>query len=89
MCPVILNVVRLQKTLSVKSASYAEDIPRSYGVDLMNVKYKLFQGMVKEWETLVDQAAEFASLLDPEKLISISQGTSSLDVSVITVWYWE
>jgi len=55
----------------------------------MNVKYKLFQGMVKEWETLVGQTAEFASLLDPEKLISISQGTSSLDVSVITVWYWE
>ncbi len=55
----------------------------------MNVKYKLFQGMIKEWETLLDQAAEFATQLAPDKLISISQATSILDVSVVTVWYWE
>jgi len=59
----------------------------------MNVKYKVFEDRVNKWEALLDQAAEFASQLGSDKLISITQTSTTLmlfiNVSSVTVWYQE
>jgi len=59
----------------------------------MKVKYKVFEERVNKWETLLDQAEEFASQLSPDKLISITQSSTTLMlficISSVTVWYWE
>ncbi|MFQ5703770.1 MAG: hypothetical protein ACE5HT_07090 [Gemmatimonadales bacterium] len=49
------------------------------------VEYKLFRGVLKRWQTLFNEAAEFASGIEKERLISISH---SEDKGVVTVWYW-
>ena len=59
----------------------------------MNVKYKVFEDRVNKWETLLDQAVEFANQLSPDKLISITQSSTTLmlfiNISSVTVWYSE
>ena len=59
----------------------------------MTVKYKVFEERVNKWETLLDQAEEFANQLSPDKLISITQSSTTLMlficISSVTVWYWE
>ena len=59
----------------------------------MAVKYKVFEERVNKWETLLDQAEEFANQLSPDKLISITQSSTTLMlficISSVTVWYWE
>ncbi len=50
------------------------------------VEYKLFRGVLKRWQTLFDEAAEFASGLEKERLISISHSEDKED-GVVTVWY--
>ena len=59
----------------------------------MAVKYKVFEQRVNKWETLLDQAEEFANQLSPDKLISITQSSTTLMlficISSVTVWYWE
>jgi hypothetical protein len=54
----------------------------------MRVQYKQFSTTFRgafngRWA--VDDAAEFASRIDPERLISISESRNGL----VTVWYWE
>ena len=53
-----------------------------------SVQFKMFRGTLSTWNTLFTQAAQFASTIAPEKLISISHSADSLD-GVVTVWYWE
>lgn len=59
----------------------------------MKVKYKVFEDRVNKWETLLDQAVEFANQLSTGKLISITQSSTTLmlfiNVSSVTVWYSE
>ena len=54
----------------------------------MKVSYRTFESGFMAWESLFDEAAEFASSLGPECVISISH---SCDHSrgVVTVWYWD
>jgi hypothetical protein len=49
----------------------------------MKVKFQIFRGMFSSLETLFTQAAEFASEIGKDKIISISHSQE-----VITVWYW-
>jgi len=49
----------------------------------MKVKYQIFRGMFSSWKTLFTQAAEFASEIGKENIISISHSQE-----VVTVWYW-
>ena len=51
------------------------------------VKFVTFRGILKSWEELFEQAAEFASKMDRERLISISHSEDGND-GVVTVWYW-
>lgn len=58
----------------------------------MRVKYKYFKSDFKSWDTLFDEAAEFASTVSPERLIGISHshgGTTIGGTGVVVVWYWE
>jgi hypothetical protein len=51
------------------------------------VQYRVFRSMTKSWNTLFDEAAEFASTLR-ERLISISH-SGDQGHGIVTVWYWE
>ena len=48
------------------------------------VQFKVFRGAFSKWETLFAQAAEFASSLGPDRVISISHSQDE----VVAVWYW-
>jgi hypothetical protein len=53
----------------------------------MRVRFKIFRGMFSSWESLMGEAADFASDIPPERLISISHSEDKNE-GVITVWYW-
>jgi hypothetical protein len=52
------------------------------------VQFKVFRGTFASWNTLFTRAAEFASTLSPEKLITISHSADHSQ-GVVTVWYRE
>ena len=54
----------------------------------MNVQYRVFRGIWASFEALFSVAAAFASVLGPDRLISISHSEDEND-GVVTVWYWE
>ena len=51
------------------------------------VRFEVFRGTFKSWETLFQEAAEFASKIGPERLITIGHSEDEQD-GVIAVWYW-
>ena len=53
----------------------------------MQVRFEVFRSSFESWQSLFGQAAEFASTLSPERLITISHSADRTD-GVITVWYW-
>ena len=54
----------------------------------MTAKYKHFRGTLISWEDLFKQAAEFATAIGKEKLISISHSADHSE-GIVTVWYWQ
>jgi len=52
----------------------------------MKVAFKIFRGTFTSYSTLFREAAEFASTLDPEKLVSISHSSNGGE-GIVTVWY--
>jgi hypothetical protein len=57
------------------------------GPAMKAVKFEVFRGVLSSWQTLFQQAAEFASGIGPERLITISHSEDQND-GVVTVWYW-
>ena len=53
----------------------------------MHVVFEVFRGALTTWQTLFVQAAEFASRVGPDRLISISHSEDNND-GVVTVWHW-
>ncbi len=53
----------------------------------MRVTFEVFRGAWTTWQNLFEHAAEFASRLPPDRLISISHSEDERD-GVVTVWYW-
>ncbi len=51
-------------------------------------KYEIFRGTLATWEELFGQAAQFASEIGPERLITISHSEDRRE-GVVAVWYWE
>lgn len=50
--------------------------------------YQVFRGgAFTTWERVFAQAAEFSTLLGPERVISISHSEDQ-NQAVVTVWYW-
>jgi hypothetical protein len=52
----------------------------------MRVDYRVFRGTFKSWETLFQEAAEFATSVG-ENLVSISHSSENSE-GVVTVWFW-
>jgi rubrerythrin len=53
----------------------------------MRVLYKSFRATFKSWGDLFAQAADFASEIGQERLITISHSQHSAE-GIVTVWYW-
>ena len=54
----------------------------------MRVSFRVFRGRLVTWQTLFSDAADFASEIGPDRLITISHSADEAD-GVVTVWYWE
>jgi hypothetical protein len=48
---------------------------------------KVFRGTFATWEKLFSEAAEFATSVGPERVISISHSEDDSD-GVVAVWFW-
>ena len=53
----------------------------------MRVRFEVFRSALSTWNTLFEQAAEFASNIPPDRLITISHSADNSE-GVVTVWYW-
>ncbi len=56
--------------------------------ETMRVACQHFKGTLKTWGQLFEEAAEFASEIGPERLISISHSADQ-SRGVVAVWYWD
>ena len=54
----------------------------------MVVRFEMFRGTWSTWESLFAEAADFATGLGPERVISISHSEDQND-GAVTVWYWD
>jgi hypothetical protein len=52
------------------------------------IAFKIFKSATASWEALFQQAADFASGLGPQELVSICHSEDSNE-GVVTVWYWK
>ena len=53
---------------------------------MKSVKFEMFRGVLASYETLFRKAAEFASKLPADKLVSISHSSNGAE-GIVTVWY--
>ena len=53
----------------------------------MTVRFKMFRGTLATWDQLFAEAAEFATRLGRDRVISISHSEDQQD-GVVAVWYW-
>ena len=53
----------------------------------MRAQYRIFRGSFRSWEGLFDDAANFASSVGRDRLISISHSEDQNE-GVVVVWYW-
>jgi hypothetical protein len=69
------------------AAAPTETAETSEGKPAWRMSYKVFRGTFATWESLFSEAAEFATSVGPERVISISHSEDD-DDGVVTVWYW-
>ena len=53
----------------------------------MKIKFEMFRGSLRSWNSLLTEAADFANSLQPDRLITICHSEDSED-GVVVVWYW-
>jgi len=53
----------------------------------VQVRFKIFESGFQSWRALFEEAAEFASALGRDRVISISHSADH-STGVVTVWYW-
>ena len=53
----------------------------------MRMQTKVFRATFKSWRARFDEAADFATKLGRERVISISYSSDGND-GVVAVWYW-
>jgi hypothetical protein len=53
----------------------------------MRLEYRVFRGVWASFDSLFTEAAEFATSVGPERVVSISHSEDKGD-GVVTVWYW-
>ena len=54
---------------------------------MSKVKYRKFSAVIKSWDAVFSEAAEFASLVGKDRVISISHSEDHNE-AIVTVWYW-
>ncbi len=57
------------------------------GPGAVKVQFKVFRSSVKSWDNLLREAADFASGLNPNNLLTISHSADNME-GVVVVWYW-
>ena len=57
------------------------------GAQKWRMAYRTFRGILATWEELFAEAAQFATEIGPERVVSISHSEDQSD-GVVTVWYW-
>jgi hypothetical protein len=55
---------------------------------VFRVHFKVFRSSFSSWETLFREAADFASTVPTDRLISISHSEDQNE-GVVSVWYWD
>jgi hypothetical protein len=55
---------------------------------VFRVKFKVFRSSFSSWESLFEEAAEFAGGLPTDRLVSISHSEDQNE-GVVVVWYWD
>ncbi len=53
----------------------------------MRVRFKVFRSSFSSWQSLFEEAAEFATQVGPDWLIGLSHSEDQNE-GVVTVWYW-
>jgi predicted Zn-ribbon and HTH transcriptional regulator len=51
------------------------------------IQCKVFRAVFKSWETLFDEATEFANSVGRDNVISISHASDHSE-GIVAVWYW-
>ena len=51
------------------------------------MRFKKFTAIIKSWETVFQEAADFATELGSERVVSISHSEDRGE-AIVTVWYW-
>jgi len=75
-------MIDVQRAVTIKRRMKGTIMPAA------SVQFKKFRGTLTTWNSLFTQAAQFASTVGPEKLITISHSSDGMD-GVVTVWFWE
>lgn len=52
-----------------------------------NMRFKKFAARLASWESVFSEAAEFATSIGPELVVSISHSCDH-HTAIVTVWYW-
>ncbi|HUR98773.1 MAG TPA: hypothetical protein VMZ26_11965 [Pyrinomonadaceae bacterium] len=51
------------------------------------VKFEIIRSPFRTWNTLFQQAADMASLIGKDRVISISHSSEGGE-GIVTIWYW-
>ena len=51
------------------------------------VKFEIVRSPYNSWNTLFQRAADIATLIGKDRVISISHSSDDVD-GVVTIWYW-
>jgi hypothetical protein len=54
----------------------------------VRVNFRIFESSFSSWKTLFQEAADFASTVRPDHLITISHSEDHNN-GVVCVWFWE
>lgn len=52
------------------------------------VKFEIFRGVMASWPELFQKAAEFATQIGRDRVITIAHSEDQQD-GVVAVWYWD
>jgi hypothetical protein len=53
----------------------------------MHVRFRIFRSSFSSWESLFQEAADFAGTLAPDRLINISHDCDPAREGTVCVWY--
>ena len=54
---------------------------------MSQMKFRTFKACFKSWQAVFQEAADFATQMGRERVVSISHSEDSGN-GVVTVWYW-